>query len=69
MVGLFRAQRLFRTIGLGLFYNVLQNIFHLKKPISQPKKIAIRKDGWMAFFTGLIHLLPITASFVLIILS
>ena len=57
-----RLQRLCRAFGLGLFYQLMYQKRHPSKKISEPKKIAIREDRWMAIFAGSIHFIPIAAT-------
>ena len=64
-----RAQKVFRALGLSLIYNVWIDIRYKGKSVPEPTKTAIYKDARTAFLAGLIHLIPISASLVLVVLN
>lgn len=64
-----RGQRLARALGISLVYHLYYKLRHWGGSVEEAKKIALRKDLWMACLAGSIHILPITASMVLVVLN
>ncbi len=69
-----RIQRLFRALGASSIYLLCGYFYrrthrHLKKPVKEPKKIVIQKGLWMACMANSIHVVPIAASMILVVLN
>ena len=64
-----RAQRLARALGVSLVYHFYYRVRHWGRSVEEAKKIALRKDLWMACLAGSIHIVPITAAMVLVVLN
>ena len=54
---------------MSFAYQLYYEIRHSGKPAEELKKIAIRKDLWIACLAGSIHFVPITAALVLVVLN
>lgn len=64
-----RAQKLCHAVGVDFLYHICYGIRHKGAAVPEEKKIAIRKDHWMASLAGAIHLIPVSASLTLIVLN
>ena len=64
-----RGLRLARALGITLVYHLYYKIRHPGRSVEELKKIAIRKDLWMACLACSIHIIPVVAALVLVILN
>ncbi|KAK3166653.1 hypothetical protein OEA41_009778 [Lepraria neglecta] len=64
-----RAQRLFHSLGISIVYHTYYEIRHSGRAVQELEKIAIKKDFWTACLVSSIHIVPIAAALVLVVLN